>query len=481
MCGWHPAAKHTRALAALPGGVQARPRKGNRCRPAAIMRTGYGAGGNAGVPYPGRGAVLLRDEAAGGRTFYRRTAQHHPADGRRNEPVFCPRLHPKGKARQALQRLFPERALSADALPEGRRQGLSAALSGRDGHGGDTMRQFLNSLFVLSEDAYLTLDGENVVVSRGKSEVGRVPLHTLESILCFSYSGASPALMGKCGRMGIDLSFYTPRGRFLARTVGEERGNVLLRQTQYAVAASEALSCSYARSFILGKVYNARWVLERATRDHPQRVPVDELKQTSAQLAAALPLVEGCEDLEQLRGLEGEAAQRYFDRFNALILQQNDAFVFTCRSRRPPLDNVNALLSFAYSLLASDCAAALEGAGLDPYVGFLHRARPGRRSLALDLMEELRTVLADRFVLSCINQKVLNAKHFEKQENGAVLLTEEGRRAFLNAWQQKKREVITHPFLKEKLCWGLVPYVQALLLARTLRGDLDVYPPFFWK
>ena len=318
------------------------------------------------------------------------------------------------------------------------------------------MRQFLNSLFVLSEDAYLTLDGENVVVSRGKAEVGRVPLHTLEGILCFSYAGASPALMGKCGRMGIDLSFYTPRGRFLARTVGEERGNVLLRQTQYAVAASEALSCSYARSFILGKVYNARWVLERATRDHPQRVPVDELKQTSAQLATALPLVEGCEDLAQLRGLEGEAAQRYFDRFNAL-------------------------LSFAYSLLASDCAAALEGAGLDPYVSFLHRARPGRRSLALDLMEELRTVLADRFVLSCINQKVLNAKHFEKQENGAVLLTEEGRRAFLNAWQQKKREVITHPFLKEKLCWGLVPYVQALLLARTLRGDLEVYPPFFWK
>ena len=286
------------------------------------------------------------------------------------------------------------------------------------------MRQFLNTLFVLSEDAYLTLDGENVVVSRGKSEVGRVPLHTLESILCFSYSGASPALMGKCGRMGIDLCFYSPRGRFLARTVGEERGNVLLRQTQYAVAASETLSCSYARSFILGKVYNARWVLERATRDHPQRVPVDELKQTSAQLAAALPLVESCEDLEQLRGLEGEAAQRYFDRFNALILQQSDVFVFTCRSRRPPLDNVNALLSFAYSLLGSDCAAALEG---------------------------------------------------------AVLLTDEGRRAFLNAWQQKKREVITHPFLKEKLCWGLVPYVQALLLARTLRGDLEVYPPFFWK
>ena len=235
------------------------------------------------------------------------------------------------------------------------------------------MRQFLNTLFVLSEDAYLTLDGENVVVSRGKAEVGRVPLHTLESILCFSYAGASPALMGKCGRMGIDLSFYTPRGRFLARTVGEERGNVLLRQTQYAVAASEALSCSYARSFILGKVYNARWVLERATRDHPQRVPVDELKQTSAQLAAALPLVEGCEDLEQLRGLEGEAAQRYFDRFNALILQQNDAFVFTCRSRRQ-CERATVLCLFPTGQRLCRCAG---GCRAGPLCG-LSAPRPSR-------------------------------------------------------------------------------------------------------
>ena len=343
------------------------------------------------------------------------------------------------------------------------------------------MRQFLNTLFILNENAYLSLDGENVVVNCNKAEIGRVALHTLEGILCFSYAGASPALMGKCGNMGIDLCFFSPRGQFLARTVGEERGNVLLRQTQYEISASEARSCIYARSFILGKVYNARWVLERATRDHPQRVPVEQLKHTSAQLAAALPLLETCEDLEQLRGLEGEAAQRYFNQFNALILQQNDVFSFTTRSRRPPLDNVNALLSFAYALLANDCAAALSGVGLDPYVGFLHRARPGRRSLALDLMEELRAVYADRFVLSCINQKIMTAKHFEKQENGAVLLTDDGRRAFLNAWQQKKRETITHQFLKEKLCWGLVPYVQALLLARTLRGDLDIYPPFFWK
>lgn len=343
------------------------------------------------------------------------------------------------------------------------------------------MRQLLTQLYVTSEDAYLSLDGENVVVSRQKTEIGRVPLHTLEGIVCFSRSGASPALMGKCAAKGIDLCFFSPYGQFLARTVGEERGNVLLRQTQYRISDSEALSCRYARYFILGKVYNARWVLERATRDHPQRVPVEELKRTSAQLAAALPLIEQCDDLDQLRGLEGEAAQRYFDCFDFLILQQHEAFPFVSRNRRPPLDNVNALLSFAYSLLARDCASALSSVGLDPYVGFLHRARPGRRSLALDLMEELRAVSADRFVLSCINQKLLTAKHFQKQENGAVLLTDDGRRAFLKAWQTKKQEQITHPFLKEKLPWGLVPYVQALLLARTLRGDLELYPPFFWK
>ena len=193
------------------------------------------------------------------------------------------------------------------------------------------------------------------------------------------------------------------------------------------------------------------------------------------------PLIEQCDDLDQLRGLEGEAAQRYFDCFDSLILQQHDDFSFAGRSRRPPLDNTNALLSFAYSLLASDCTAALQSVGLDPYVGFLPRARPGRRSLALDLMEELRTVYADRFVLSCINQKIMTPKHFQKQENGAVLLTDEGRRAFLGGWQTRKQETITHPFLNEKLPWGLVPYVQALLLARTLRGDMELYPPFFWK
>ena len=291
------------------------------------------------------------------------------------------------------------------------------------------MRKLLNTLFVINEDAYLTLDGENLVVTRNKQETHRYALHTLEGIVCFTYAGASPALMGACARQGIDLCFFDPYGRFQARTVGEERGNVLLRQTQYRVSDDPAQSCRYARSFILGKVYNARWVLERATRDHPQRVPV----------------------------------------------------VFEGRSRRPPLDNVNALLSFAYSMLARECASALTAVGLDPYVGFMHRPRPGRKSLALDLMEELRAVYADRLVISCINQKIITAKHLQKQENGAVLLTDDGRKAFLTAWQNKKKEEITHPFLKEKLPWGLVPYVQALLLARALRGDLEVYPPFFWK
>ncbi len=340
------------------------------------------------------------------------------------------------------------------------------------------MRKLLNTLFVLTEDSYLSLDGENVVVSRGRSEVARFPLHTLEGILTFAYAGASPALMGACAKRGVDLAFFTPRGRFLARTVGEERGNVLLRQTQYRASDSPYESLRLGKGFILGKIYNARWVLERATRDHPMRVPVERLKKLSAQWAAALVRVEECETPDELLGIEGEAAQKYFSGFDSLILQQREGFSFTERSRRPPLDPINALLGFAYSLLARDCAAALEGVGLDPYVGFLHRPRPGRASLALDLMEELRCVYADRFVLSCI---ILTVAHCRRQENGAVLLTDEGRRAFLSAWQTRRQEVITHPFLSEKIQWGLVPYVQALLLARTLRGDLERYPPFFWK
>lgn len=312
------------------------------------------------------------------------------------------------------------------------------------------MRKLLNTLFVLSEDSYLALEGETVLVLAEEEKRGQFPLHTLESILSFSYKGASPALMGACAARGVNLCFFTPRGRFLARCCGEDRGNVLLRRTQYRAADDERQSCFAARSFIFGKVYNGRWCLERTARDHGMRADAQALKNVSGQMAQLLPRILETEDPDELRGLEGQAATAYFSVFDEMILNQKDNFFFTGRSRRPPLDNMNALLSFVYTLLASDCAAALEGVGLDSYVGFLHRDRPGRASLALDLMEELRSVMADRFAVTLVNNRVLNENHFQKRENGAVLLNDEGRRAFLAAWQNRKREELTHPYLKRK-------------------------------
>lgn len=343
------------------------------------------------------------------------------------------------------------------------------------------MRKFLNTLFVLSEDSYLALDGETVVVFDAEKNQKQIPLHTLENILCFSYKGASPALMGKCAREGKNLCFLTPRGRFLARVSGENSGNVLLRRTQYRVADDDAQSCRIARSMIFGKVYNSRWSIERTRRDHALRVEDQVLGQASTLLADALSPILDSDHLDILRGLEGQTAAVYFKAFDQMILNQRETFAFTGRSRRPPLDPLNALLSFAYTLLANYCAGALESVGLDAYVGFLHRDRPGRASLALDLMEELRPIFADRFVLTIVNTRVLREKHFEQQPNGAVWLTDEGRKLFLSAWQKRLAEVITHPYLKEKMARGLVPYVQALLLARHLRGDLEAYPPFLWK
>ncbi len=344
------------------------------------------------------------------------------------------------------------------------------------------MKKLLNTLFVTSEDSYLALENGNVLVLNDDEEKkGQFPLTILEGIICFSYKGASPALMGACAERGIQLCFMSPRGRFLARTCGEDRGNVLLRKQQYRISDDSSRSCLIARNMILGKVFNARWVLERAVRDHAMRVDVETLKQVSRQLAQQLTAIETTSNLDSLRGLEGEASALYFGVFNQLILNQKDDFVFDSRNRRPPRDGVNALLSFAYALLCNDCAAALESVGLDSYVGFMHRDKPGRPSLALDLMEELRAPFADRQALTLINNRVIQPRHFNRQADGAVLVNDEGRKLFLNAWQERKRDVITHPFLKEKLCWGLVPYAQALLLARYLRGDLDGYPSFFWK
>lgn len=343
------------------------------------------------------------------------------------------------------------------------------------------MRKLLNVLFVTSEDAYLSLDGENVVVNREKQETGRFPLHNLSGILSFSYAGASPALMGACGKRGIELTFCTPTGRFLARTVGTENGNVLLRREQYRIADDLHRSCAIARNMIFGKLYNARWSVERTRRDHADRIDAARFSAASQELRGLLPQVAEELSPESLRGLEGVGATAYFGVFEDMILREKETFAFRGRNRRPPLDPVNALLSFAYALLASECAAALTSVGLDAYVGFLHRDRPGRTSLALDLMEELRPCFADRFVLTLINNRVLGGGDFERAENGAVLLSADARRAFLKAWQERKREELRHPYLEEKLPWGLVPYVQALLLARCIRGDLDAYPPFLWK
>lgn len=343
------------------------------------------------------------------------------------------------------------------------------------------MRHLLNTLYVLSTDYYLTLDGENVVANRENQIAARYPLHTISGIISFSYAGASPALMGACAERGISLSFCTPRGKFLARVSGENNGNVLLRRTQYRLADDTGESCRIARTMIFGKLYNARWSIERTRRDHGLRLNGEKLARASQTIRDLLPAVSAETDLERLRGLEGVGAAAYFDVLDDMILNNKETFFFRGRSRRPPLDPVNAALSFAYALLANDCAAALESVGMDSYVGFLHRDRPGRSSLALDLMEELRPCIADRFVLTLINNRMLKASDFVLRENGSVLLQDDARKAFLKNWQEKKRETITHPFLGEKLPWGLVPFLQALLLARYLRGDLEEYPPFLWK
>lgn len=343
------------------------------------------------------------------------------------------------------------------------------------------MRKLLNTLYVTSENSYLTLDGENIFVYEEKQEIGRLPLHNLEGIVSFGYRGTSPALMGACADRNISLCYMTPQGKFLARVTGKIKGNVILREQQYRSSQDEEVSLSIAKNCILGKIYNSRWVLERAIRDHGLQIDVEKVKSVSDNLKKSLEYIKECQSKEQLRGYEGEAASIYFGVFDQLILQQKKDFPFHGRNKRPPLDNMNAMLSFVYTLLTNTVASALESVGLDPYVGYLHTERPGRVSLALDMIEELRAVLADRFVLSLVNKKIVSGKSFKQKENGAVLLDDEFRKRLLAEWQSKKKETLTHPYLKEKVEWGMVPYVQAMLLARYLRGDLDGYPVFLWK
>lgn len=287
--------------------------------------------------------------------------------------------------------------------------------------------------------------------------------------------------MFACAAKGIALSFLTEGSRYLGSFIGESKGNVLLRKEQYRISDSIEKSCTYAKNFIFGKLYNARWILERATRDYPLRVNVERIKTASAYINEISKKVLDCIDLDRIMILEGTAAQYYYAEFNELILQNKSDFYYVNRNRRPPLDPLNALLSLTYTMLAHDCRGALEAVGLDAYCGFLHRDRPGRASLALDLMEEMRAAIADRFVLSLINLRIIAGEHFEVSGSGAVALTESGKKIFFEAWQKHKKGIITHPYLKEIIEWGLVPYTQALLLSRVIRGDLEEYPPFLWK
>nr|WP_122013348.1 type I-C CRISPR-associated endonuclease Cas1c [Maliibacterium massiliense] len=343
------------------------------------------------------------------------------------------------------------------------------------------MKKLGNTLFFVTPDVYVSLDGENIVLKKDGKEAMRRPLHYIDSIVCFGYFGISPALMAKCASDGIAVSFHSPSGRLMARVVGKTQGNVLLRKTQVYASDAPARSMPIARACIAAKIYNARWALERATRDHALRLDVDKIKAVSQALQQASRDALQSESEEMLRGVEGNAASMYFSVLDDLILQQKDQFYFRQRTRRPPMDAFNAMLSFCYALLTNDMTSALETVGLDPYIGFMHADRPGRASLALDLIEELRVPMVDRFVLSMVNRQIVSGDGFTQTENGAVLMDDDTRRLVLKHWQLRKQTEITHPFLKEKVAWGVIPYAQALLLARHLRGDLDAYPSFLWK
>ncbi|MEO1194433.1 MAG: type I-C CRISPR-associated endonuclease Cas1c [Pseudomonadota bacterium] len=340
------------------------------------------------------------------------------------------------------------------------------------------MKRLLNTLYVTTEGAWLRKEGTNVVVQLEGETLGRAPIHLLGALVCFGRVSASPALLGYCAEQGVSVTFLSDSGRFLARVEGPCSGNVLLRRAQHRASETAAAGLPVAQAFVAAKASNQRSVLRRALRDHG---PDDALEDAARNLAGTARKALACNDPDVLRGLEGEAAQGYFSVFDRLIRRQEAGLRFKGRSRRPPLDPPNALLSFLYVLLASDCRAALETQSLDPQMGFLHRDRPGRPSLALDLMEEFRAPLADRLVLSLLNRGQLGPEAFQSLEGGAVLLQEEARKAVLAAWQERKKESLRHPFLGESLPFGLAIQVQAQLLARHLRGDLDAYPAFIWN
>jgi CRISPR-associated protein Cas1 len=343
------------------------------------------------------------------------------------------------------------------------------------------MRHLLNTLYVTTQGSYLARDGETVAVRVEHTTRLRVPVHTLGGIVCFGQVSCSPPLMQLCAERGVRIAFLSEYGKFWSRVEGPVSGNVLLRRQQYRWADDDEKSAEIARAVVIAKVANQRTVLLRGLRDHPEMTGNLEIRSTTDYLDRQLTMLRDPIPLDSVRGIEGDAARRYFAVFDHLIVADKDAFFFRERNRRPPLDNMNALLSFLYTLLVHDVRSALETVGLDPAVGFLHRDRPGRPSLALDLMEELRPVLADRLALSLVNRRQIKGKGFKTMETGAVVMDDETRKEVLVAYQKRKQEELQHPFINEKIALGLIPHVQALLLSRYIRGDLDGYPPYFWK
>lgn len=343
------------------------------------------------------------------------------------------------------------------------------------------MKKLLNTLYVTLQDAYLAREGEALLVRHERQTRLRMPIHALDGVVCFGRVSFSPQAVGLCTERGVTLSMLTEHGRFCARIVGPTTGNVLLRRRQYRVADSPGLSAEMAAAVVAAKIANSRSVLLRAARDHPNNTGDGTVSGAVGRMANLLDDLARAGDIERVRGIEGDAARTYFGVFDRLIAVQKDDFAFRGRNRRPPLDAVNALLSFVYTLLVHDVRSALESVGLDPAVGFLHRDRPGRPSLALDLMEELRAPLADRLVLSLINRRQVAPGGFTTTESGAVIMDDATRKTVLKAWQARKQETIRHPFVEETVPVGLLAHVQARLLARRLRGDLDAYPAFFWK
>jgi len=335
------------------------------------------------------------------------------------------------------------------------------------------MKRLLNTLYITTQDSYLNKEGECVVIHNDGAVKGKIPVHTLGGLVLFGRVSCSPALFGHCAENGVTISWLNEHGRFLASMHGPVSGNVLLRKAQYAASDNVEMAANIARNCIAGKLHNCRTVLQRTARNRPNA----DLDRAARELGTALSRLESESSLDGLRGIEGDAARIYFSVFNHLIVSEHAAFAFAGRNRRPPLDPVNCLLSFLYTLLAHDIRSALEVVGLDPAVGFLHRIRPGRASLALDMMEEFRPYLADRLALTLINKAQLGPSDFKKQQSGAVVLSDDGRKTLLTAWQQRKQDEVVHPFLQEKMRTGMLFQVQARLMARHLRGELEAYPP----